>query len=138
MPPARVAENAGRCRRQPPCRVPEPYHVTLGVEERGGHECNTVVAGHVFARARQPMDGAGGNHVPQGGGVQQQRPPDRRRKVRARLNPKLGLGGGCKGGGGHRRARPPWVEQCGHWGGWQRVRSAKRAPQAQQAIHNPV
>ena len=54
----------------------------------------------MFARARQPMDGAGGNHVPQGGGVQQKRPPDRRRKVRARLNPKLGLGGGCKGGGG--------------------------------------
>ena len=58
--------------------------------------------------------------------------------MRARLNTELGFGGGCKGGGGHRRARPPRVEQCGHWGGWQCVWSAKRAPQAQQAIHSPV
>ena len=47
-------------------------------------------------------------------------------------------GEGARGGGGHRRAGPPWVEQWRHWGGWQCVWSAKRAPQAQQAIRSRV
>ena len=58
--------------------------------------------------------------------------------MRARLNTELGFGGGCKAGRGPRKARPPWVEQCGLWGCWQCVQSAKKAPQAQQAIHSPV
>ena len=52
MSPARVAENASRRRRQPPHCVPKPKHVAMGVEERGGHQCNIVVADHVLARAK--------------------------------------------------------------------------------------